>query len=253
MKKVIIIFAITIGYIIGLGRLFWLLKITGILHLPHLTGLAGIAANTLIQDVPLLALFIFLNIKFFKQKILFERYSWLKTVGILWLAWLYLAITINAVIVKHSSFPLILLNLLAFFIVGAAEEFIFRGLIFGSLVSRGKSLPFAVAVSSILFGLTHLVNLTHQSLNNTLLQVIYVVALGVLLATIYMKSNNLLLPIILHTAIDFTAVSLTSSVNSTHATVGSVIGLYVVVAIIVVPYLLTGKKQLSLFKKRLEN
>lgn len=151
------------------------------------------------------------------------------------------------------SLLLVLLNLLAFFIVGATEEFIFRGLIFGSLISRGKSVPFAVAVSSILFGLIHLVNLTHQSLNNTVLQVIYVAALGVLLATIYMKSNNLLLPIILHTAIDFTAVSLTSSINSTHATVGTVVILYVIVAIIVVPYLLTGKKQLDLFKKRLKN
>lgn len=84
MKKISIIFAVTIGYIIGLNFLFRGLKSVGLL--PHLTGLLGIATGALTQDLPLLLLFIFLNMKFFKQKILFEHYSWLKTIGILWLA-----------------------------------------------------------------------------------------------------------------------------------------------------------------------
>lgn len=80
---------------------------------------------------------------------------------------------------KNSlSLVAIFMVLLLALLIGIAEEYIFRGLILGGLVSSGKSVGFALIVSSLLFACTHFVNLFHNSFYNVGLQVLYVIPMG---------------------------------------------------------------------------
>lgn len=62
---------------------------------------------------------------------------------------------------------------------------------------------YASLLSSILFGLLHLSNLSYQSLDTTLQQVFYTMTIGLCLSFIRVRSNRLSLCIFLHTLIDF--------------------------------------------------
>lgn len=221
---------------------------TNLLHFHVNSAFAAI----LIQDLPILLLLLLFNVKFFKQKILFDSYPIGKTMGLNFLTILYLVIAFAMISHEHSSILTVLSNVITIAVVAITEEFIFRGLILGNYVKRGKNLWLAVGISSVYFGLTHLINLTHQNLYNTSLQVIYAIALGILLATIYLKTNNFIYPVLLHFSIDFAAITVgNGNLNSTSATPISVLILCIMIAAIVVPYLLTGKKQLAKFRSNM--
>ena len=87
--------------------------------------------------------------------------------------------------------------------VGFVEEVIFRGLLFKAMAKN--NLKSAVIVSSVTFGIGHLVNLFNGSgmdLANNLCQIIYAVAFGFLFVTIFYYSGSLLPCIITHSAIN---------------------------------------------------
>ena len=87
--------------------------------------------------------------------------------------------------------------------VGFVEEVIFRGLLFKAMAKN--NLKSAVIVSSVTFGIGHLVNLFNGSgmdLVNNLCQIIYAVAVGFLFVTIFYYSGSLLPCIITHSAIN---------------------------------------------------
>ena len=83
--------------------------------------------------------------------------------------------------------------------VGFLEEMIFRGLLFKAMAKNGvKS---AIIVSSITFGIGHIVNLINGSgaeLLPNLLQVMYAVAVGFAFVMIYYKTKSLMPCIITH-------------------------------------------------------
>ena len=85
------------------------------------------------------------------------------------------------------------LYVLSMFCVGFLEELIFRGLLFQAMAKDGvKS---AVIVSSVTFGIGHIVNLVNGSgaeLLPNLLQVIYAMAVGFAFVMIYCKTGSLL-------------------------------------------------------------
>lgn len=88
--------------------------------------------------------------------------------------------------------------------VGFIEEVIFRGFLFKSLISRFKT---AVAVSSITFGMGHLVNLLNgRDFVSTLLQVCYAIALGFLFTVIFCKGGSLWPCIIVHGIINASSI-----------------------------------------------
>ncbi len=99
-----------------------------------------------------------------------------------------------------------LLYVLSMFCVGFLEEMIFRGFLFNAMAKDGvKS---AIIVSSITFGMGHIVNLVNGSgaeLLSNLLQVIYAVAIGFTFVMIYYKTKSLLPCIIVHSV--FNALS----------------------------------------------
>lgn len=85
--------------------------------------------------------------------------------------------------------------------VGFLEEVLFRGLLFRALCREG--LGWALAVSSVSFGLGHIVNLLRGAqLGPTLLQIVYAAAIGFLFVTIFYLSGSLLPCILTHSAIN---------------------------------------------------
>ena len=91
------------------------------------------------------------------------------------------------------------LYILSMFCVGFLEEMIFRGLLFQAMVKNGVRA--AIIVSSVTFGIGHIVNLINGSgaewLPN-LLQVVYAIAIGFAFVMIYCKTKSLMPCILTH-------------------------------------------------------
>ncbi|MCT3283279.1 CPBP family intramembrane metalloprotease [Lactiplantibacillus pentosus] len=87
-------------------------------------------------------------------------------------------------------------------LISLFEETCFRGLLFQLCRSTWGVLPGAL-LSSVLFSLTHLLNLSHQTLTATLLQLAFTFVLGLLLCLVTVQTKSLFWAIIIHTANDF--------------------------------------------------
>lgn len=91
----------------------------------------------------------------------------------------------------------IIFHILMMLNVGFIEEIIFRGFLFKMMEKSNVKL--AIAVSSITFGIGHIVNLINGAeLVPTLVQICYAVAIGYLFAIIFHKSKSLIPCIIAH-------------------------------------------------------
>ena len=98
------------------------------------------------------------------------------------------------------------LYILAMLCVGFLEEVIFRGLLFEAM--RKDSVKAAIIVSSVTFGIGHIINLINGSgaeLLPNLLQLIYATAAGFMFVMMYYKSKSLIGCIVTHGA--FNALS----------------------------------------------
>ena len=87
----------------------------------------------------------------------------------------------------------------AMFCVGFLEEVIFRGLLFEAM--RKDNVKVAIIVSSVTFGIGHIINLINGSgaeLLPNLLQVVYATAAGFMFVMMYYKSKSLLVCIAAH-------------------------------------------------------
>ena len=99
-----------------------------------------------------------------------------------------------------------LLYILSMFCVGFLEEVIFRGLLFEAM--RKENIKAAIIVSSVTFGIGHIINLINGSgaeLLPNLLQVVYATAAGFMFVMMYYKSKSLIVCIAAHGA--FNALS----------------------------------------------
>lgn len=91
------------------------------------------------------------------------------------------------------------LYILSMFCVGFLEEVIFRGLLFNAM--RKDSLKVAVIVSSVTFGIGHIINLVNGSgaeLLPNLLQIVYATSAGFMFVMIYLKTDSLIVCIAAH-------------------------------------------------------
>ena len=91
------------------------------------------------------------------------------------------------------------LYILTMLCVGFLEEVIFRGLLFEAM--RKDSVKAAIIVSSVTFGIGHIINLINGSgaeLLPNLLQLIYATAAGFMFVMMYYKSKSLLVCIAAH-------------------------------------------------------
>ncbi|MBO5702101.1 MAG: CPBP family intramembrane metalloprotease [Clostridia bacterium] len=102
-------------------------------------------------------------------------------------------------VTMNYGLPETLLYILSMFCVGFLEEVIFRGLLFNAM--RQESFKWAVIVSSVTFGIGHIINLFNGSgaeLIPNLLQVLYATAAGFMFVMIYCKTESLMGCIIIH-------------------------------------------------------
>lgn len=91
--------------------------------------------------------------------------------------------------------------------VGFLEEVIFRGLLFKALAK--DNVKTAIIISSVTFGLGHLLNLVNgngMGIAENLFQVTGAIAIGFLFVILYYRGGSLLPCIITHSAINITSV-----------------------------------------------
>ena len=87
--------------------------------------------------------------------------------------------------------------------VGFLEEVIFRGLLFTAIAK--DNVKSAIIISSVTFGVGHIINLFNGSgmdVVNNLCQIVFAVAVGFLLVTIFYRGGSLLPCILVHSAIN---------------------------------------------------
>jgi membrane protease YdiL (CAAX protease family) len=108
-------------------------------------------------------------------------------------------------------------------IAAVPEEFAFRGVILGSLITHlkiesvSRRVGAAIVLSSALFSLAHLGNIGSQGLTVTLMQVIEVFGLGCVLGALYVRKGSLLFPMLAHGFLDY----MVTIMHGYAATVGS--------------------------------
>ena len=87
--------------------------------------------------------------------------------------------------------------------VGFLEEVIFRGLLFKAIAK--DNIKSAIVISSVTFGVGHIINLFNGSgmdLVDNLCQIVFAIAVGFLLITIFYRGGSLIPCIIVHSAIN---------------------------------------------------
>ena len=136
---------------------------------------------------------------------------------------LFSGLTIN-----HSPMEAVF-YILTMLCVGFLEEVIFRGLLFRAMAKNG--IKSAIIVSSITFGIGHIINLINGSgaeLIPNLLQVIYAMAAGFMFVMIFYKSGSLIPCIIGHGVFNALSVFADESVLSLNQRIISCVFLVVV-------------------------
>lgn len=105
----------------------------------------------------------------------------------------------------NNSISEIIFYILSMICVGFLEEIIFRGFLFKMM--EKENVNKAVAVTSLTFGIGHIVNLLNgANFIPTLMQIFYAVAIGFLFVTILQKGKSLWPCIIAHAMINSFAI-----------------------------------------------
>ena len=127
----------------------------------------------------------------------------------------------------------LVIAVLSMILVGFVEEMLFRGFLFSAMLSKERA-AVAIIVSSLTFGMGHIINLfTGQTNFETILQVIFAVSWGFILTFVFYKSGSIFPCIIAHSMID--AFSMFGADN---ALVDQIyVGVTIVVAIVYCIYL----------------
>lgn len=102
---------------------------------------------------------------------------------------------------------------------GITEELVFRGIILPGAMTHFKGhqgMWYAVIITSVVFGMAHMVNLTKQPLEATILQGVNAVALGLVLAAIYLRTRSLIFPMIIHATNDYISTIAAHGVTVVH-------------------------------------
>ena len=103
--------------------------------------------------------------------------------------------------------PMLLLLLVECLAVGFFEEVAFRGVVLLGILKKNpedKLWQFSsIALSSVIFGLVHLVNLLESSPSAVLLQIGYSALIGAMCAVVLMKTANIWLCVLIHGLYNF--------------------------------------------------
>ncbi len=167
-----------------------------------LSSLLGIEKSaTLIVGIALSAVLLL----FLKKNGLFERYGLCRPNvpprSMLFYIPVFLMLTVNLLygVTWNYGMEETVFYILSMLCVGFLEEMIFRGLLFTAM--RKDGMKVAVIVSSVTFGIGHIINLINGSgaeLLPNLLQVIYAASAGFMFVMIYDRSESLFICIAAH-------------------------------------------------------
>ena len=158
-----------------------------------------------IVTLPILVIFSAILLGFVRDNQLYKKYGLCKpeipALKMLFYIPLFALLTVNvwngfSVQVSVLEVVLYILSMLC---VGFLEEMIFRGFLFRAMEPNG--IKSAIVVSSVTFGIGHIVNLINGSgaeLFPNLLQVIYAMSAGFLFVMIFYKTKSLLPCIFTH-------------------------------------------------------
>ena len=108
----------------------------------------------------------------------------------------------NGVAVNYSAAETVC-RVVCMLCVGFLEEVIFRGLLFEAIAK--DNIRSAIVISSVTFGIGHIINLFNGSgmnLVGNLCQIVFAIAVGFLLVTIFYLGGSLLPCILVHSAIN---------------------------------------------------
>ncbi|MBQ6695146.1 MAG: CPBP family intramembrane metalloprotease [Lachnospiraceae bacterium] len=145
--------------------------------------------------------------------------------GYLYFLPLLLIVSVNlwsGIHINHTASE-ILFHILTMLNVGFLEEIIFRGFLFKMMAK--DNVKSAIIVSSVTFGIGHIVNLLNGAdFLPTLMQICYAIAIGYLFVIIFYKSKSLIPCIITHSI--FNSLSIFNAENK--------LSLYIVPAFLVV-------------------
>ena len=104
-----------------------------------------------------------------------------------------------------KSLPVIILEAVSMLFVGFLEEIIFRGFLFRAMAKN--NLKPAIIVSSLTFGIGHIVNLLNGAeIIPTICQIIGAVGFGFMCVMIFIKSKSLLPCIVTHSVFNMLSV-----------------------------------------------
>jgi len=202
--------------------LYYILDVFIILVISIACAFLGISeTNTLFTQALCSLLFIYLANRYwikahvyFKPNISLMSQIKVNVISIMYIC-LFLSILIKDLTFSFKTFFFILLA--GLYAVG--EEYLFRGVILYSLINHFKddSIILSVFLTSFLFGLTHIINLTDQSLSLTSAQMLSAMALSLFLCSIYLRTKSLLWPISVHFILDASGF-LSTGVNQSNDT-----------------------------------
>lgn len=151
----------------------------------------------------------------------------------------------NGVAMKYSPGG-VLCHIACMLCVGFLEKVIFRGFLFKAMAK--DNVKSAIIVSSVTFGIGHLINLFNGSgmdLVNNLCQICFAVAVGFLFVTIFYRGGSLLPCILTHSAIN----SINTFANGAGVTAEKLIIYVVVMTLIAVAYTLALIKTLPKYQQ----
>ena len=162
-----------------------------------------------------------------------ERYLYFIPMWVLSLGNIWDGITLN-----YTGMPLVY-AVLSMTLVGYVEEMLFRGFLFKAMLKEGSAVS-AIIVSSLTFGIGHIVNLfSGQASLETLVQIIFAISWGFLFTMVYYRCQSLLPCIAAHAIID--VASLFGAETKTGDTI--YVCATIVVAIAYCLYLARAKKE----------
>ncbi len=133
-----------------------------------------------------------------------------------------LGILILALFINDFKSINLVLQVLSILLGVIFEELYFRGYLLPQLMKlvQIKDASHAgmggILIASVIFGLTHLVNLSFQTPLMTAIQIVTAVLLGIILSLLYMRTRIIVIPIIIHLALDLSVLTATGTVVVHH-------------------------------------
>ena len=166
-----------------------------------ITSYSGVIVNTLLS-IFLIGLIIYLDrVKYYGLVLVKDSKKFLYFIPLL----LIISVNLWSGININNSLSEIICHIISMINIGFIEEIIFRGFLFKMM--EKDDLKSAIIVSSITFGIGHIINLfTGGEFLSTLMQVFYCISIGYLFVLIFHKSGSLIPCIMCHSI--FNALSI---------------------------------------------